>query len=147
MIKVIDKIIAIKTEDNKTYLKTFPLNPPLFVYEKASPDDIRRFDSKFGITLPRYITQYFMYFNPIKVTVNFVNILGLNNIIENYVKLHCYEELLQDKYVPLADEDGDLICINSNEATGNIYHFYHDTGELMKSDITFETYLENLIPD
>jgi hypothetical protein len=145
MIKVIDKIIAIKTEDNKTYLETFPLNPPLFVYEKASSDDIRRFESKFGITLPRYITQYFMYFNPIKVTVNFVNILGLNNIIENYVKLHGYEELLQDKYIPLADEDGDLICINSNEDTGNIYHFYHDTGELMESEITFETYLENLI--
>lgn len=77
MKELLDKLITLKNEDNTMFLAEFPTQKPLFEYERASEDEIREFERKFNIVLPDYLKVYLMYFNPVKVNLMFVEILGL----------------------------------------------------------------------
>jgi hypothetical protein len=145
MKETLEKIIELESQDNIAFLSKFPESKPSFLYSKADDTELADFENRFKLKLPQYLIEYFKIFNPIKSNLMFVEILGLPGIIESYDKLSGYAELLDKGFVPIADEDGDLICINSKEESGMLYYHSHEEDNLQKTRETLESYLKNLV--
>lgn len=145
MKEILEKIIELQTKDNDDYISKFPDSKPLFSCRKADDAELADFEKRFKLKLPQYLIEYFKIFNPIKSNLMFIEILGLPGLKDSYDKLSGYAELLDKGFVPIADEDGDLVCINSNEETGILYYHSHEEDNLQKTRGNLETYLKKLI--
>lgn len=145
MKELLDNLISLMNDDNTMFLAEFPTRKPLREYERASEDEIREFERKFNIVLPDYLKEYLMYFNPVKVNLMFVEILGLKGVSRNYDRLAGYSEILSSGYFPVSDEDGDIFCINTSEESGKLYHYSHETEELSDTSHSLESYLTDLV--
>lgn len=144
MIELLDKIIGLNNIDNDEYISEFPNSKPIFEFNKASDSDILNFENRFDIKFPKYLADYFKYFNPIKVNLMFVEILGLQKIA-NYYSYSVYLEVLNNKLIPISDEDGDLICVNSDEDTGKLYYYSHEDESVSMMRGTLKSYLDELV--
>lgn len=145
MKEILDRVIELKTVDNEEYLSEFPDKDPIFKFGQAGKADIINFENRFQIKLPQYLVDYFMYFDPIKSNLMFVELLGLSKISKYLEDFEEDSEILLNKYIPIADDNGDLICINSKENTGALHYYSHEDNNVAKMRGTMATYLSELI--
>ena len=66
-------------------------------------------------------------------------------ISKNYEKFAGYDELLDNKFVPLFDADGDLLSINTKADSGKLYAYFHEDDSIQETSYTLESYLSELI--
>lgn len=145
MKEIVKRIIELMDKDNSDFLAEFPDKKPIFDYRIASDEEIKEFEKDFNIKLTEQISEYLKQFNAIKSNIMFTELLGLNSIRKNYGNLLGYSEALSQGLFPIADNDGDLVCINTKKEKGKLLIYSHEENDFQEVRDTFETFLSELI--
>ena len=145
MKETIEKLISLLEEDNRTILAECPDEDPIFEYTKATDKDIENFEKRFKLTLPNHLKEFYKNYNSVSTNFMFTDILGMTNIISDYDDFPLYKELLDDKVIPIADDNGDLICVDTKQENNQLMYFSHEEGNLSSTGATIEGFIQNLI--
>lgn len=145
MKEIINRIIELESKDNRDFLAEFPEKGSIFDYRKASNSEIEEFERDFNIRLSERIVEYLKEFNPIRSNLMFIELLGLDAIRKNHKRLSGYSEALGLGLFPIADDNGDLICVNTKKDEGRLLIFSHEENTFQEVRQTFETYLSELV--
>jgi hypothetical protein len=145
MNEVIDKLIIYLEDDNKQFLLALPNKEPIFKYTRASEKDIMDFEKHFALILPDCLKVFYKNFNAIKANFMFIDILGMSNVISNYEDYPSIQKLVNQKIIPIANENGDLVCIDTKKDINQIIYFSQEEDDLSETHQTIEEYIESLI--
>ena|SRR3989344_5938536 len=145
MKETIDKLITFLETDNKNFLLEFPDEDPILIYTKATDEEINHFEKRFNLVLPDCLREFYKNFNSVESNFMFTQILGTTNLIADYETYPSLQELVDDKIIPIANDNGDLICIDTKRNENWLMHFSHDDGSLSETYVTIEAFIEDLI--
>ena len=141
----IDKLISFLEADNKAFLSDFPDKEPTFEYNKATDKDIQDFEKQFNLTLPDCLKEFYKNYNSTATSFMFTEILGMTNIISDYDEYPALKELVDEKFVPIANDNGDFICMDTKQNKDQLFYFSHEDENLSKTNMTIEAFIQDLI--
>lgn len=145
MKETIDRLINFLEIDNKNFLAKLPEEEPILEYTKASDKDIQDFEKRFALTLPDFLKEFYKNFNAVKANFMFTDILGMPNIISEYEDYYALRELVDKKIIPIGNDNGDLICVDTKINKNQTLYFSHEDEELSDTYVTIEAFIEDLI--
>ena len=145
MKETIDTLISFLEEDNRAILAASPDKKPTFKYTKATDKDIQDFEKRFDLTVPNCLREFYKNYNSVRTNFMFTQILGMTNLIADYENFPSIKDLIDEKIIPIADDNGDLICIDTKTNKDQLLYFSHEDGDLSETYVTIEVFIKDLI--
>ena len=126
MINEFQRIVPFLIQKNLSYRAIF--GKDLFSIKNASSEEITSVENSIHFKFPDYYKVFQMKFNPTGLQIMFVEILGLEELINTFNETYMVDELVELGYMPIfIDNSGDLYCIKSKDESQDLFSVSHDS--------------------